>query len=299
MASEKRWKASELKQRYMKAFQVDISAFLTADEVTLRHDGPTGVQYYEGCGPGDSQFYDQLTNNSWYYDTTRWEHIKVAKNLLSERGPQSYVIDVGCGSGVFLDELKKQGWEKTFGIDFNPYACELAQKKGHQIYQEPLKKIKEKNESFDVVTAFQVIEHVPDALEFIKEVVKPGGLVVISTPNYKSFMRNLEWNLLNMPPHHVSLFTAESFESMAKILGFNLKEVAYEPLSSQHQQAYLATKMNFLPKILKLRSLGKKIASLVKIPAFLRKNLHGESLLITLETPKANSSNQSGNSTRA
>ncbi len=96
------------------------------------------------------------------------------------------VFDLGCSTGIFLDLVANQGWT-PYGSDLNRNLIEANQKKyGKQIKLQTGNQIDFPDQHFDVITLFDSIEHMPDPLITLKEimrVMKDDGLVIISTPN--------------------------------------------------------------------------------------------------------------------
>ena len=78
--------------------------------------------------------------------------------------------------------------------------------------------------------------------------LKPGGRLIIGVPNNDSYIRrNKMYNkVLNMPPHHVGLWTLDSLKSLEGILPVKLEETFYEPLVDGNVTAYTWTKVNAL-----------------------------------------------------
>lgn len=134
------------------------------------------------------------------------------------------LLEVGCGSGEMLKLMKELGWQVK-GVDFDPSAVENARRKGLQVYLGTLEAQQFPDNHFDAITMSHVIEHIHDPLQLILEcyrILKPGGHLVISTPNigswghklFKSYWRGLE------PPRHLQIFTLPSLCCLAKIAGF-------------------------------------------------------------------------------
>ncbi|MFA6004872.1 MAG: class I SAM-dependent methyltransferase [Patescibacteria group bacterium] len=100
------------------------------------------------------------------------------------------ILDIGCSTGLFLSMLDKKLWE-TYGVEINKSAGALAIKNGVRLFPGNFEKIKI-DKKFDVVRASHVIEHVADVdkfMEKVKQLTLKNGLIVISTPNLKSFSR--------------------------------------------------------------------------------------------------------------
>jgi 2-polyprenyl-3-methyl-5-hydroxy-6-metoxy-1,4-benzoquinol methylase len=95
-------------------------------------------------------------------------------------------LDIGAGTGDFLKLAKDNGWDVK-GVEPNDGASNLARKKNIEIC-ETIDKLS--GETFDVVTLWHVLEHLPD-LEIItkkiEDLIKPGGILIVAVPNFKSY----------------------------------------------------------------------------------------------------------------
>jgi SAM-dependent methyltransferase len=97
--------------------------------------------------------------------------------------------------------------------------------------------------AYDIVCSFQVLEHVVDPRGFLEASVKllaPGGKLIISTPNARSFLRHA-FNILDMPPHHMTGWSVESYRFLQSILPVKLERVLYEPLADYHIDYFVDT----------------------------------------------------------
>lgn len=126
------------------------------------------------------------------------------------------VLDYGCGSGYGTEMLSKNA-SKIIGVDISKDAVDFA-KKNYSSSNLSFKTISElTDEKFDVITSFQVIEHVPNNSAYIKKLkkhLKPGGLLLISTPDkthrlFSPFQK--PWNIF-----HLKEYTSYSLEKVLK-----------------------------------------------------------------------------------
>lgn len=161
------------------------------------------------------------------------------------------LLDLGAGTGDFLVEAKKNGWVVT-GIEPNPKARGIAVSKGVD-FMEGLEQIP--TGTFDVVTLWHVLEHVPDVEQQIRElkrVLKPNGVIVVAVPNFKSYdakKYGSYWAAYDVPRHlwHFSktaikkLFEKESME-LVKILPMKFDSFYVSLLSEK----YKTGKMDFI-----------------------------------------------------
>ncbi|HHV61683.1 MAG TPA: glycosyltransferase [Firmicutes bacterium] len=111
-------------------------------------------------------------------------------NLLGLFGTnRGKLLDVGCATGKFMTLALRAGWDVE-GIDVSPFAVQVARKKGLKVHLGTVESLTLPPESFDVVTAFDVLEHVPDIrsfLEAIYTILKPGGKLILLSPDAGSF----------------------------------------------------------------------------------------------------------------
>jgi 2-polyprenyl-3-methyl-5-hydroxy-6-metoxy-1,4-benzoquinol methylase len=96
---------------------------------------------------------------------------------------------------------------------------------------------------YDVVCAFQVLEHLSNPGDFLRSacsLLRSGGKLLIGVPNADSFLR-FQYNLLNMPPHHTTRWPMAVFTRIPAIFPLQLRRIAAEPLASYHVYDYTHT----------------------------------------------------------
>lgn len=134
--------------------------------------------------------------------------------------PNRYLLDVGCGSGAMLASMQERGW-RVEGVDIDPKAVQNARAKGLKVHLGSLAEQKFPTNIFDTITMSHVIEHVLDPLALLREcrrVLKPGGCLVVMTPNVASWGHRLyraEWLGLD-PPRHLHVFTCSSLAYLVR-----------------------------------------------------------------------------------
>ena len=162
-----------------------------------------------------------------YFTEKRTEKVKIAhQNLIQiERLVQNkgVLLDVGCAAGFFLNVAKEGGWH-TQGLEISEFAANYAKTEFHlEVEIATLDNTTLKNESFDVITAWDVIEHVPDPHQFlmsINRLLKPGGIFIAGTPNADSWSAKLKgksWCHYN-PPEHLFNFEPITLNAFAESL---------------------------------------------------------------------------------
>jgi len=129
-------------------------------------------------------------------------------------------LDIGCGNGEYLLRLKSIGW-KCKGVEFNDKAVSICLSNGLDIFQGDLKSAKFGSSTFDLVTAHHLLEHVPDPNELFSEIsrlLKPGGRLLIRTPNAKALGRSwfgTNW-YANDVPRHLYLYSKGNLTKLAQ-----------------------------------------------------------------------------------
>jgi SAM-dependent methyltransferase len=134
------------------------------------------------------------------------------------------LLDVGTGSGGWLEAMHTRGW-RVQGVDFDPRAVAAARRRGLRVDEGALEAQGYPPASFDAITLNHVIEHVPDPISTLREcrrVLKPGGRLVLVTPNAASLGHRLfrsAWRGLE-PPRHLHIFAPGPMRASLARAGF-------------------------------------------------------------------------------
>lgn len=139
------------------------------------------------------------------------------------------LLDVGCGIGYFLVEAKKRGWE-VYGTEFTDEAVQICAEKGINMKKGTIHQVDLEKNSFDVITSFEVLEHLNTPFEEVKtyhQLLRNGGLFYLTTPNFNSLLRRkLKHNHEDICyPEHLSYFTPKTMRFMLKNAQFQVKKV--------------------------------------------------------------------------
>lgn len=133
------------------------------------------------------------------------------------------LLDVGCATGRFLRRMQTLGWE-TAGIELDPEAAARARRVTPRVVVGDPAEVAFPEGSFDVVTAFHVVEHLPDPLGALRNMLRwtaAGGLVVVEVPNLAGWGGRLfgrYWSGLELPRHLIQ-FTPETLTQMVERAG--------------------------------------------------------------------------------
>lgn len=144
--------------------------------------------------------------------------------------PRGKLLDVGCGDGSYIQYMQVLGWDVK-GVDFDPAAVSNARANGLTVQLGDLAQQQYPNNTFDVITINHVIEHVPDPLGLLQEsqrILKPGGKLMIATPNASSWGHRLygaNWRGLE-PPRHLHIFTTTSLAVLIEQAGLKVIDLS-------------------------------------------------------------------------
>jgi 2-polyprenyl-3-methyl-5-hydroxy-6-metoxy-1,4-benzoquinol methylase len=176
----------------------------------------------------------------------RW--VKVIQKLI----PSGRLLDIGCGEGYFLEFAER--YYETYGMDISEYCIKEAMKrtKKSRLSQGDIFKLNYSDEYFDVVTCFDILEHVENydsAVDECKRILKEEGIFVVRVPNTSSF--GLKWKKQNWFAYkdktHVSLLHKKVWLELLEKHGFEIKEIIYDGL---WDTPYLSHVPNFLQTLL-------------------------------------------------
>lgn len=185
--------------------------------------------------------YFQSTNVTRGYDDyasleaglRRTAHTRLALiRRLIGGGTERRLLDIGCGTGVFLDAARRNGWSVR-GIEVSKYAAAEARRRGLPVFCAPLDEVPLQAAAFDCVTLWDVIEHVPDPLNVLcraAQALRPGGVLALSTGDITSLCARLSgsrWHLFNLP-EHLFFFTPACLRAMLQRAGCRLRHATRE-----------------------------------------------------------------------
>jgi SAM-dependent methyltransferase len=201
-----------------------------------------GFQFFNPNLAGGAEFYEQLhAHGPDYYAPNRPENERNA-SFAVKHGYYS-ILDVGCGVGFALDAAKRAGL-KTYGIELSRTAAAAATQRGHIVIPSLLEDLDSEWEGkFDLISLNQVLEHVPDPTGLVRQCVRflsPRGAVAIAVPSATGVLRFVPWLPANWPPHHISRWRVEDFNTLAERTNLRMLETGGNRLlGSEWQNTFL------------------------------------------------------------
>lgn len=186
--------------------------------------------FYDGAGDYHSELLDPRDPGFQRMRGIARKHLKVL--LKSVPDPQRLkLLDIGCSNGLFLAKARAAGFSVR-GVELSPMTAEFA--RSHfalDVFRGSWRDADIPECSLDVITLFDVIEHMPDPLaelRGIRKLLKPGGLLLQSTPNIdglfprvsQPFARMLDYWPHPEPPHHLYQFSVRTLSELTARAGF-------------------------------------------------------------------------------
>jgi SAM-dependent methyltransferase len=241
--------------------------FTTAvDRFSLRPEESWGIQRCQECGLGwttpvlSEQEIKAYYPPTYHGDTVRtieaflsgelqrsrsWKGEEEKVDLVQRFVDKGRILDVGCADGKFLWALDPEKWDRT-GVDFAEPTVRLVKEKIRDLslIEGDLFSDKLPENSFDVITFWHVLEHLPQpraVLERTHKLLRPGGWLFISLPNFNSLQARLfqrHWYSLDVP-RHLYHFAPRPLNLLLKESGLKVrKHILFSPRVNFHSLKY-------------------------------------------------------------
>lgn len=273
----------DIEKHWKEKMGIDISfEFKGVNEIGFYECAQSGLRFFYPVIAGSERLYEALQQFDWYYLEDKNEYGCAKKHVK----PGDRILEVGCGKAAFSKLIPEC---KYVGLELSGTAAAMAHSSGIDVRKESIQNHSRiENNNYDVVCAFQVLEHVSDVRSFIKacvNCVKPGGRLIYSVPSADSYIALLKNSILNMPPHHVTHWPDSSLRYLAKEFSLSEESIEHESLANIHARQYASllceeaiNNMLGLKQKLLDRSLRRKLISRVASigGSFLRKGLNDE-----------------------
>lgn len=179
------------------------------------------VDYYTNLNTGQG---DTVSSESDFYT----EIYSMGLNTISDFINKGKLLDIGCSTGFFLDIAKKNGWLTT-GIELGSDEALKAENKGHKIFRCSIENL-DKIEKFDVITMWDVLEHIPDGISQLNEIrnhLNDCGILFLQIPNSDSFAAKVMRGYCRMFDglEHTNLYNPKTISILAEKCGYTIKDI--------------------------------------------------------------------------
>lgn len=211
-----------LDEMELKKFYSDESYYVNKTSET----DPSGyTDYFSQCTPAIVNEYFDILNRS------------------SEKTTDVHFLDIGCGPGRLLKAAKDHGW-KAVGLEISRWSVEIGRRVGLEIVEGVIQDAAFPDKSFDIISMFDVLEHLPFPREYVLEVyriLKPQGIVVVETPNISGFFARhwyRERSDLVKPHAHISLYSPDTVKRLFRTAPFSNIKVHTFPYCRHYTLGY-------------------------------------------------------------
>jgi 2-polyprenyl-3-methyl-5-hydroxy-6-metoxy-1,4-benzoquinol methylase len=217
-----------------------------------------GEKYFHSEGMGTS--YSDYLFEEKAMSLNAEKRLQKIEKIMPARGK---ILDLGCAAGFFLNVANRE-WEVA-GVELSEYASSYAMDRfGLPVRNGTLKDAAFPDKGFDVVTMWDVVEHLTDPLEDLKEarrVMKDDGLLVMTTGDVESFFAKAcgkHWHLYN-PTQHLSFFSRKTITGLLEKAGFKVLKI--EKDGNHFTLAYLTSSLSMYYPFILTKVLHKLISA--------------------------------------
>ncbi|MGA2090776.1 MAG: class I SAM-dependent methyltransferase [Endomicrobiales bacterium] len=210
--------------------------FSVIDTDTIMRCSACGLEFM--WPQADAAYRDQLYSRDYYQS---WGDIRTNTalramkrktadfylNAISRYKKSGALLDVGCAAGYLLESARDRGF-LPYGIEYSNYSATVAQEKfgSDAVRIGTIETSNFPGHSFDVITMIDLLEHVPDpvgTLSRAKEMLKPGGIIVIVTPDTDALTNVImgkRWT--HYKKEHLYYFNKQSMQALSSRTGFSM-----------------------------------------------------------------------------
>jgi SAM-dependent methyltransferase len=176
----------------------------------------------------DSELYDvirRVETTHWWYAGRRAVVFDQLVRLLPRSGSPR-LLDIGCGTGFNLEQVRALGVRDAVGLDLSAKALTFCRERGlANLVRGDAARPPFADRTFDIVLALDLIEHVEDdraALSGLWRVLKPGGRLIVFTPAFQFL-----WSAQDRVSHHFRRYTARELKSKLITAGYTVDKLSY------------------------------------------------------------------------
>lgn len=190
--------------------------------------------------------------------------LKTILRLLGKPAADIRLVDIGCSRGQFVDFAAREGFAAE-GVEPAPDIAAAARRSGLKVRTGLLEEQHYADATFDAASLFEVVEHLREPLSLLREcrrILKPGGLLIISTGNAASWTvgaMGARWDYFHMEKDggHISFFNPQTIATLACSCGFEVARIETARVKF-HEKGEVSPA---------LYAAGKIVAELLNLPA--------------------------------
>ena len=256
------WVCGSTQQFILRESNLDVPLSSNLFKITDAHYGETGSIYqcqecgFRQCNDLDQvlDFYEKLEDKD--YEASRAERAIQARRILqtvSAHRPVGQLLDIGAGSGILVEEAQKLGYIAQ-GIEPSKWLCDKAIERGLSVYHGTLPHVNI-NPPYDVVTLIDVIEHVSNQVELLKnihQIMAKDGIGIVVTPDVGSLTaRLMGYRWWHYRIAHIGYFNQKTLN--LALVNANLRSLCVLRPKWYFSMPYLIERVNFyLPRLFHL-----------------------------------------------
>lgn len=173
-------------------------------------------------------FYNDYPEYQHWNQITSLRYRKIVEGFEKYR-KNNNLLEVGSGEGFFIDEAKAKNWN-VYGTEFIERFIERCRQRGIIMHHGKLDVANYKPQSMDIIIWIEVIEHINDPVEELKKfntLLRPGGIVYLTTPNFNSISRRIlkeKFNVISFP-NHLAYYTPSTLRYLFEHNGFRTVKI--------------------------------------------------------------------------
>jgi SAM-dependent methyltransferase len=227
-------------EAYERKCGVNVRSYL-AESLHLYECQATGYRFWRPTDlAGNEEFYRSISA-AWpnYYRENRWEY----QHVLPLLNRQDSMLEVGCGRGFFL-RLTESEIKSAVGLELNREAIKN-KVTAAEVLPLTVREMAARKPAFDVVCAFQVLEHISEPADFIQDCLDcldPRGRLIFSTPNHDHVPFQNREDAFDMPPHHMGHFSPQVYAKIGERYGLVLEQAIIEPRQARFESVAESTR---------------------------------------------------------
>jgi SAM-dependent methyltransferase len=169
--------------------------------------------------------YYELEGRHWWFRGRRQLFLRLLEEQIPPRERPIRILDFGCGTGAFLEDLDRFGTVSAVDADESAVSFCHARGRAEVLHAPPGAHLPYPDGTFDLVTTLDVIEHVEDdvaALSELRRVLRPGGLLLVAVPAFMFL-----WGRQDEVSHHHRRYTARTLDRSLAEAGFRVRRTSY------------------------------------------------------------------------